>query len=219
MSWIINRQKKLWIATAVLALLHLIGFIGLHSAFAEQFAALTSLNLLISFILVLLFANSISKELSIFFVFAFTIGMLVEIIGVNTGFPFGEYYYTNNLMLLVLGVPLIIGINWFLLSYGIVSLFNGYFSTFPYWLKVVLSAALMTFLDVLIEPFAIHNKLWLWTSDVVPYQNYLSWFIIAFILFALAYKILAKEQNKLAIGLIVIFIMFFGMNNLFYLVL
>lgn len=200
----------------MLAILHLVGFFGLHSSYAEEFAALTALNLFISLLLVLAFAKSYSKELSIFFVLAFSIGMLVEIIGVNTGFPFGEYYYTPSLKFLVFGVPLIIGVNWFLLSYGVVSLFNICFPRLLYLPKVILSAGLMTLMDVLIEPFAIHNKLWLWTSEVVPYENYLSWFFIALVLFALAYKLLEKEKNIVALALIIIFIMFFGMNNLFY---
>jgi uncharacterized membrane protein len=44
--------------------------------------------------------------------------MLVEIIGINTGFPFGHYYYSNILKIQFLSVPVIIGINWVVLTYS-----------------------------------------------------------------------------------------------------
>ncbi|MCB9256732.1 MAG: carotenoid biosynthesis protein [Chitinophagales bacterium] len=218
MKWTWSKQHKLFVGIALLSLFHLIGLIGLQTIYANKFAALTSLNLFFAFILVLLFAEFWHKNLGIFLMLSFIIGMLVELVGVHTGFPFGEYYYTDKLHLLVWGVPIIIGLNWFLLSYAILSLFNTYFKSLTYWLKVGLSALLMTAVDWLIEPFAIHNALWLWTSERVPYENYLSWFIISGFLFALAYKLLPEEKNFLALSLVFILIIFFGMNNLFYLV-
>ena len=51
-----------------------------------------------------------------FFIFAFSIGFLVEVIGVNYGIIFGNYTYGKVLGFKVLNVPLMIGVNWFFLS-------------------------------------------------------------------------------------------------------
>jgi putative membrane protein len=202
------------IAMCVVLILHIVGFFGLQSTQVSQFEALTPLNLLIAFILMIPFSQSGKMKLVSFFLFSFTIGMLIEIIGVQTGSPFGTYSYTNIMSIAVFGVPILIGINWFMLAFGIISLMNLIYSQGSYLLKVGLSALIMMGMDVLIEPFAIKHNLWVWASDIVPLQNYLSWFVISFGIFLIGYKLLAKEKNKVAAFTILVFAIFFGLNLL-----
>lgn len=202
----------MYVAIAVLAILHLVGIFGLHSAFAETFARLTPLNLLVAFLLILPFFESGKKQLAQFFLFSFAVGMIVEIIGVQTGYPFGTYNYTSLLGLSIAGVPLLIGINWFLLAAGILSGVNRLMKSANILVKSLFSAAIMTGLDFLIEPFAIDYKLWVWESSVVPIQNYLAWFVISSLIFLFGYKIIPNEKNIVASWLIFIFYMFFGLN-------
>ncbi len=78
-------------AMVVIAILHLVGSVGLLSAYSSSFAALTALNLFICFLLILPFSVTSMKHVMVFFSLAFSFGMLLEIIGVNTGCPFGTY--------------------------------------------------------------------------------------------------------------------------------
>ncbi len=111
-------------------------------------------------------------------------------------------------------MPLIIGVNWFILSYGIISLLNTQIKNYHYLLKSAIAALMMTSIDVLIEPFAIRYGLWVWESTSVPLANYLAWFVISFCLFLLGFKLLNKEKNFVAIYTVFIFVIFFALNNL-----
>ena len=207
-----NRHIFIIGAIILVLILHLVGLIGLKSAYVANFEALTPLNLLITFILAYVFHEGSRQKQFYFFLLAFSVGMIVEILGVQTGFPFGDYQYTKILIVSILGVPLMIGINWFMLSYGLIALFNRFMESANLFVKSALAAASMTFMDVLIEPFAIQHGLWVWSNIQVPFENYLSWFVISFLLFIFGFKILPKEKNIVAIAVIFIFFAFFGLN-------
>tara|TARA_B100000497_G_scaffold111494_1_gene131641 strand:- start:1328 stop:1978 length:651 start_codon:yes stop_codon:yes gene_type:complete len=208
------KNRPSFIAMGVILILHLVGIFGLHSIYSDYFALLTPLNLIITFLLILPFNGSASSRLIIFFLVTFALGMIVEIIGVQTGIPFGSYYYTSRLSLEVFGVPLIIGINWFLLAYGLISGVNYLAKDVSFIWKVVLCGALMTFMDLLIEPFAIKHQLWVWESADVPIQNYLAWFVVSSIIFSFGFKIIPQERNRVAAFTMIVFFLFFGVNYL-----
>lgn len=208
----VRNDIKVIFGIAVLLIMHLVGLFGLHSSSSETFAQLTPVNLLIAFLVITPFYSSDWQKVIRFFLVAFLIGMLVEIVGVQTGFPFGAYYYTPLLGWSVAGVPLLIGINWFLLAIGILSGLNQVLRSSSIYLKSFCAAALMMGLDLLIEPFAIEHGLWVWESNEVPIQNYLAWYIISFIIFIIGFRLIPEEKNKVAGWLIIIFYMFFGLN-------
>ena len=201
-------------AIAVVLILHLVGLFGLRSAYVANFEALTPLNLLITFLILYTFHEGSRKKQFYFFLLAFSVGMIAEILGVQTGFPFGTYHYTKLLSISILGVPLLIGANWFMLSYGLIALLNRLLDKASLLLKSTLAAFFMTFMDVLIEPFAIKHSLWVWSNNQVPFENYFSWFIISFFLFIWGFKILPTEKNNVAISVLCILIGFFGLNIL-----
>jgi len=203
------------IAISIIAILHLVGSFGLMSTqYVSSFAALTTLNLFICFLLILPFKEAPLKNVLVFFTLAFSFGMLFEIIGVNTGFPFGEYYYFDVLAPSVFGVPLIIGVNWFILSYGIISLLNTQILRMNIYIKSAIAAIIMTSVDVLIEPFAIRYNLWVWGNTTVPFENYIAWLLISFCLFLLGFNLLKNEKNFVAIFTVFVFVIFFALNNL-----
>lgn len=208
------KNRPSFIAMGVILILHFVGIFGLHSIYSDYFVLLTPLNLMITFLLILPFKSNTSSRLIVFFLFTFALGMLVEIIGVRTGIPFGSYYYTSRMSLTVFGVPLMIGINWFILTYGLISGVNYLTKNGSFIWKVLLSAALMTFMDLFIEPFAIRHQLWVWESADVPIQNYIAWFVVSSIIFSLGFKIIPKERNRVAAFTIIVFFLFFGVNNL-----
>ena len=72
----------------------------------------------------------------------FITGMLAEILGVRYGFIFGEYSYGNALGTKVMGVPLMIGVNWCILIF-----ITGFIAQF-FPKKTVVQSAFRNRIDV-----------------------------------------------------------------------
>ena len=187
---------------------YMVGIVGTHiSAYKDSFFSLSYFNLLLSFVILILARNDKNKAFWGFLGFAFFIGMLVEWIGVHTGLLFGEYSYGKNLGYKVFDVPLVIGINWAMLtvvSSSVVSRINSNNLT-----KLVLSAILMTLFDALMEPVAIRSDFWSWDNGVIPFYNYVSWFLISFILQSVYFRFKLVEVNKVHNLLFLCMILFF----------
>ena len=130
------------------------------------------------------------------------IGFVVEVIGVNTALLFGEYTYGNVLGIQVKNVPLIIGVNWFIVMYccGITTytLFKKALSKLAIETKtptqslkaisvIIDGATIAVFLDWIMEPVAIKLGYWHWKTDVIPFYNYLCWFVVSVFLLILGF--------------------------------
>ena len=100
------------ISIGIIWLFHLSGLVGLLYIDKNLFASLTPLNLFISSTLLFVNQKSLKKKEIIIVFLIFSIGMIAEILGVNYGLIFGKYDYGDNLGLKLLGVPLLIGLNW-----------------------------------------------------------------------------------------------------------
>lgn len=179
----------------ILLMSYAAGIVGYLSPWSAQFALLTPFHLLLCFAYLLLYMEKRSSKLWIFLAIVFMYTWCVECLGVNTGLLFGEYYYGRVLGLKILGTPLLIGINWLILVLSIGSLVRR----LPkWWLRIVLSALLMTLTDVLIEPMAIRYGLWNWSSPEVPLQNYVMWFLVSLPIFALYERMQLGSENRMA---------------------
>ena len=111
----LNRFTKFDIATAIAVLFHTIGLVGLLFFDKAFFLAATPFNLLLSFALLIWTQTEKSLHFIIFFIACFLVGVVVEIIGINTGVLFGDYTYGKVLGYQFKNVPLLIGINWFII--------------------------------------------------------------------------------------------------------
>ena len=163
-------------ALAVLVILHAVGVFGLNMEnFREDFLGLIWINLLFVFSIVLSLHPKWDSKYLLFVPVIFLFGMVIEIIGVKTDQIFGAYSYTNRLGTLVGGVPLIIGMNWVIVTYcaGMVSI-RFFDKKIP---RVILGAGLMVLLDVVIEPFAIKYGLWEWLAGHPPLRNWAGWIV------------------------------------------
>ncbi|MBK7149501.1 MAG: carotenoid biosynthesis protein [Bacteroidetes bacterium] len=186
---------------------HTIGVVGLQvDSLQATFESVSWLNLLLSFVLVGGFQRPFNKRFFLFALLAFSLGMLAEVLGVNTGFPFGSYYYTEKFGWQILGVPLIIGLNWALLSYCCGLLIQDYFKA-DLW-KVLSASALMLLIDLLLEPFAIRHRFWVWQSVTPPLQNYLSWFVVSLPIQYGFLKLLPTSKNQIALPYLLILVLF-----------
>jgi putative membrane protein len=136
-------------------------------------------------------------------------GFILEVDGVKTGIIFGEYSYGTALGPKLMDVPLILGFNWFFMVYCS-SQIAGYFKL-PMVPTALLSGAIMTAYDLILEPNAISLGYWHWHSGSIPIQNYIAWFIAGsvFSLFYIYRSI--RVHNTMAVFLFSIQIIFFSL--------
>jgi len=222
---VLNRFTKFQIATAVAVFFHAIGLLGLIYLDKNFFLAATSFNLILSFALLIWTQQEKNMHFIIFLVVCYFVGVIVEIIGINTGMLFGNYSYGEILGYKFLGVPLLIGINWFIIIYcsGIsihtllMRLINRVASDTgktPNTLKaisvIVDGATLAVFFDWLMEPVAVKLGFWVWNDDgSIPPLNYICWFFVSLVLLVVFHYAKFSKQNKFAVNLLLIQLMFF----------
>jgi putative membrane protein len=193
----------------VLVVLYTVGVAGLNSSYAPWFLALTLFHLLISLLILLAVHPSWSFTQAIVLLFVGIAGFLVEVLGVNTGFPFGDYTYGEALGTKVWNTPLLIGANWLMLIYATHAISRRIFSH-PL-LIIVLGSALMVGLDIVLEPAAIHLGFWQWQLSTPPLENYLAWGIISACFHLLFWKFIPRYSNNIAGPLYVLQFIFFVM--------
>ncbi|MFM6998714.1 MAG: carotenoid biosynthesis protein [Bacteroidota bacterium] len=166
-------------ALLVVVVTHLVGAIGLRSPWADWMILLTPVHLLLTFGL-LFFYSDRSERLKASLLAIFALGLAVEILGVNTGLPFGAYVYLEGLGPKVMETPWLIGLNWALLSLATGSFAYQFLVDGTRLQRALLASGLMLALDVLMEPVAHAHRLWLFAGGVAPWQNYASWAVVAF---------------------------------------
>jgi bisanhydrobacterioruberin hydratase len=198
-----------WLARILVVVFYLTGLIGLliPQSFI-LFRQLIPFALLFSaFALVLFHEGTGWVKTTVFFLLIFLAGYFTEVAGVHTGLIFGEYRYGQSLGLKWLEVPLIIGLNWAMLTYMTASLTDRF--PLPVYAKIVSAALLMVSYDLVLEQAAPGMDMWTWSGDRIPLLNYLSWFFIS-LLFHVLLKIFRIEtRNKLAALLFICQFLFF----------
>jgi len=117
-------------------------------------------------------------------------GLLVELLGVHTGVPFGRYAYGTALGPRLSGVPLVIPLAWTWMAW-------------PAWLaagvlvqrpgpRVALAGLGLAAWDLFLDPQMVAAGYWHWTDPhpalpgvpTVPLTNYLGWLAVAVLLMA-----------------------------------
>ncbi len=220
----IKKYSPLYLAL----LFHITGLLGiLFTPFKDWFVISTPLVLLTMFILLAKTQIQLSKDYILFFLIAFVIGMSTEIIGVNTGLLFGEYQYGPVFGPKLFGVPLLIGLNWFVIVFCSGALLTQSVDLLQRKLNIHLTApistlfiilggaAIATCFDFILEPVAVKLGFWSWNNGHIPLFNYVCWFMISAILLSVKMYLKKIPVNTFATSLLVIQAMFFLMLNLF----
>jgi putative membrane protein len=204
----LERFKSKKVGIAILIVLHVVGAIGFLSPLSEWFVFLTPVNLIATAGMLWIDTKAENKHAFTLIFAIWLIGYSVEILGVKTGFPFGEYDYGEVLGWKFFEVPPLIGINWLIVIWGGFSLAKNF--RVSKYLRWLVTALLVVGLDVLIEPVAVHYELWSWADGMPPIANYVGWFVVAAILALLFeyYPLVAKP--RLGMTAFVCQLLFFG---------
>jgi putative membrane protein len=139
----------------------------------------------------------------------------VEALGVATTFPFGSYYYSEQLGWQVLGVSIVIPFIWLFVITTSDAAVGHFFGR----LSCILAALFATLLDFFLEFAASALDLWHWSTRFPPLSNYASWFVISLAALLLLRdnterKVLLKLRAHLYIALALYFcITFFGIKS------
>ena len=219
----IKKFSKDQIATAIAILFHTIGLAGILIFKSDLIIRSTPFNLLLSFGLLFWTQKERNRYFYLFITIVFIIGFIAEVIGVNTGWLFGNYSYGNILGFKWQQVPLMIGVNWIIIIYccGIsittllLKIIQPVTDSLPQpsntlkALSVITdSATLALIFDWLMEPVAIKLGFWKWDGEI-PMYNYICWFVISLLLMLLFHLCRFNKQNKFAVNLLLIQLLFF----------
>lgn len=214
-------QENINFFGGLIMVMHFAGLLGLWFGPTRQiFEMATPFNLITSIILLFLAQRKYSPSFWIFVSITFLVGFFIEVIGVKTEVIFGTYKYGKTLGFKVLEVPLLIGINWIMITFIVNYFISTYLIFFVFtskvtlFIKSVLSAVLMVMMDYLIEPVAIIHDFWSWKGDFIPLQNYIGWFLVALPLCMLFQYSRFEKINKFAYFLLLAQLLFFGGYNL-----
>ena len=101
-------------------------------------------------------------------------GLGVELLGSQTGFPFGQYSYATAPAPTVLTVPLMVPLGWFAFTLAGLHLAGG---------RPWLAGLLIMFWDVGLEPLMTAQNYWRWSDPHplwagAPVQNFLGWWAV-----------------------------------------
>lgn len=126
-------------------------------------------------------------------------GLLVEAVGVRTGFPFGSYAYGGRLGPALLGVPVVVPLAWAMFAYPahVVGVLLG---------RPVLAAAwALAAWDLFLDPQMVAERYWTWGSphglNGIPLTNHLAWLAVALVMAALLPAREADDRTPVALFL------------------
>lgn len=125
-------------------------------------------------------------------------GWLIELIGTNTGWPFGEYEYASTLsgrdVILLAGVPLIVPFAWAMMAYPALIAAQRIVGRAGRSLTIVTGAIALSAWDLFLDPQMVGEGWWTWANpdslhlpgvEEIPVQNYLGWLLSTAVLMSL----------------------------------
>jgi len=129
------------------------------------------------------------------------IGLLAETVGVHTGYPFGEYAYTDRLGPQLAGVPLLVPIAWTMIAYPALLLGRRLAGTDGVAGQVrtaVLGGLTLATWDLYLDPQMIAQGAWRFSNPDpalpgvpgIPLSNYAGWLLVALVMIAVLDRVL-----------------------------
>ncbi len=144
------------------------------------------------------------KNMLIFFLITFIISWFYENLSIITGFPFGQYHYTDFLGFKLLYVPLAIMPAYFGTAYlswtlaqVLLDEFKNKLSRGSVFFVPFIASFIMVMWDIVFDPLASTiEQSWVWEKGGgffgVPLSNFMGWFLCVFTI----YQLFALYLNK-----------------------
>ncbi len=130
--------------------------------------------------------------------------LVVERIGVATGWPFGRYHYSGALQPELWHVPLIVPLAWFALgipAWEVASRLVGGRGA-----RLCLAAGTLTAWDFFLDPQMVRERYWRWEGSTlwrsVPLSNFAGWLVVSLAVLAVVDRIAptrAPDTSSLAL--------------------
>lgn len=206
----LKHRIPLYLSVFLAVLVHVSGAIGMTFYDKAFFVAFTPVNLLLMLFLLIWNEEKLTKLFTWAIAVAALTGIASEMMGVHTGLLFGHYQYGEVLGFKFMGVPLLIGLNWFCIvycAYVIVLKFTA--TSMSQWILSSLSGLMATLFDWIMEPVAVKLGFWKWENDVIPFYNFFCWWLIATLVSLFFFRIKLKPENSFAPFLFIIQFLFF----------
>ncbi|CDZ77349.1 carotene biosynthesis associated membrane protein [Legionella massiliensis] len=149
-----------------------------------------------------------TKNIIIFFVITWFISHFFEALSIQTGFPFGHYYYDKLAGPRLFDVPLIIMFAYFGTGYAswiLAHILLGQYATpltgRQIFIVPFIAAFIMVMWDICMDPLASTvYSLWVWKDGGayfgVPLQNYFGWFLVVYIIYQIFAVYIAKHDVR-----------------------
>ena len=149
----------------------------------------------------------------IFFAATVVLSLSSELIGTGTGWPFGNYEYTEGLGYKVLGrVPFTIPLSWFYVGFASYLLANrllqGRAGRWQGLGAVIGGAYLLTVWDLVLDPAMAHEDLyvqfWTWFEQGayfgMPVKNFIGWTVTALIFMGISRLLWRRDPDAATYG-------------------
>lgn len=147
------------------------------------------------------------KNLLIFLLITWLISHFFEALSIQTGFPFGHYYYDKLIGPRVFQVPLIIMLAYFSMIYTswmlaqiLLRQYGKTLRGMPQFFVPLVATFIMVMWDVCMDPQASTIvSLWIWPTGGayfgVPWQNYFGWFLVVYCILQVFSLYIAKHDH------------------------
>lgn len=211
----ISFLKKPAVLIFIIILFHLVGYVGFAlPATRDLFESIVPFHLLLMLGIIIYSHQDVDNRFWSFYLIIYFAGYTAEWIGVHTAALFGYYAYGSTLGVKVLNIPLMIGVNWFLLIYstGVLMQHSGLKNKLA---RMAYGTVILVVLDALIEPVAIRFDYWHWRFEDVPVYNYVCWFFVGFLMLYIFESFNFKKQNWVGPALLITQILFFLALNIY----
>jgi len=203
--------SKTRVCILVIILFHVVGLAGFFiPAATPLFLRLVPFHLLLMLVIVIISHYRPDEKFFGFALLLFVLGFTIEWIGVHKHWLFGNYMYGNTLGTKLFGIPLTIGVNWFVLVYatGVLMKRTRLKSTLA---RILTGAVVLVLLDLLLEPVAIKFGYWSWANGTPPLKNYICWFGASAVFLYIFELFKFKQQSIVTPILLLIQFVFFAL--------
>jgi putative membrane protein len=209
------KERRVTIAIVIIILFHVVGLAGFFiPALQPLFLKIVPFHLLLMLAVICYSHQKADLKFLRFILLMFLLGFAFEWAGVHLHLIFGNYFYGNTLGPKLFDIPLMIGVNWFLLVYsaGVLMQYSGIQNLN---LRVIAGAIVLVLLDVIIEPIAVRFDYWHWLTHgellTAPFENYIGWFLLSGLMLGIFEAFKFNKQGPVGLVLLIAQFVFFAL--------